>query len=90
MLARHNVFDVEGNERRRLLRNAAIFTGVSGSHPNEVLEAKVHLRSVLCEKTTRFRLNDRNQVNGFDEVLVFGVFVWGERPLVRLVAQLGS
>jgi len=87
MLARHEVFNMKGNERGRILRYAAILAGISGAPANQFLEGRLHLCGMLREKEAGFGLNDGDQVNGFHEFLVLGIFGGRERPLVSLAAQ---
>src|SRR5215472_17413368 len=87
MLARHEVFNMKGNERGRILRYAAILAGISGAPANQFLEGRLHLCGMLREKEAGFGVNDGDQVNGFHEFLVLGIFGGRERPLVDLAAQ---
>ena len=74
MLARHDVFNMKGYERGRILGDTAIFAGITGAPANQFLEARLHLCGVLCKKAAGFGLNDGDQVNGFHKFFVFGIF----------------
>lgn len=89
VLLRYNMLDVEGNEGRRFLRDAAVFTSVASTPSDKPSRACIHvLRGLLCEKPPRFCLNDRNHIDGFNEILVFCILRSRQCSLVRLPAQV--
>src|SRR5437867_4877972 len=70
----HNMLDVKRNQWRGFLRNAAVFTGVTGTPSDELSRARIHfpvLCGLLFEKPTRLCLYDRDHIDGFNEILVF-------------------
>ena len=42
VLFRHDMFDMKGNERGRLLRDVAILAGVAGAPPNNLAQGSIH------------------------------------------------
>jgi hypothetical protein len=58
VLPRNYMFDMESNERRRLLWYAAILTSVACALPNSLTETLVHLSALLGEETASLCLHD--------------------------------
>lgn len=63
MLSRDYMFDMESDERRRLLRYAAILTRIPGAFSNRFTQALVHVSTVrlsalFVEEAPRLRLHD--------------------------------
>ena len=74
VLLGHDMLDMKGNQWCRLLRNAAVFTGVTGTPSDKLSRARIHfhfLRGLLFEKPPRFCLYDRDHIDSFNEILVF-------------------
>lgn len=87
MLARHDVFNMKGNERGGVLGYAAIFASVAGARTNQLLDGRLRLCGVLRKKAPGLGLYDGNHVDGFHKFLVFGILGGRECPLVGLAAQ---
>jgi len=87
VLARYDVFDMKGNERRRLLWYAAIFAGVPGAAADQIPNGWIHLPGMLPKKVARLGLDDGDQVDGFHEVFVLSILGGCECAVVGLTAQ---
>lgn len=48
------------------------------------------LSGLFGEETARFCLHDRNQIHGFNEILVLCIFRWCECSVIRLPTQLAD
>ena len=75
MLLCSDMLDVKWDERCRLLWDMAVLAGVTGAPSHELTEAGIHLGGLLREEPASLQLNDRNDVESFDEVFVIGVFL---------------
>jgi hypothetical protein len=88
VLFRHDVLDVEGNQRRCQLGKAAILTCVPGPRAHKTTSYPVQSGSLPREDATGLCLHYGNDIDGLDKVFVLGILGGCERSVIRLAAQL--
>lgn len=87
MLFRHDVFNVETNQWRCQLGNAAIFATVQGPIPNEITNSLLQSGSPSREDAPGLCLHDGYDVDCLDKFLVFGILGSRQGSVICLPAQ---
>ena len=88
VLFRHDVFDVECNQKRCQLWKAAILTRVPDPRAHKTASSLVQSGSLSREDAAGLCLHYGNDIDGLDKVFVLGILGGRERSLIRLAAQL--